>query len=371
MRTGDTTVGLTRILLRMASAWGSGALRTLWRTRGLQAGLVRSRRRRRKALREEGLHVPMAIAISPTSRCNLACKGCYARFHPTDGEMPVETIDAVVRDASELGVFFIVITGGEPYLRPEMIDLYERYRNVLFLTVTNGTLIDTAIASRLAGTGNVFPVVSIEGTRELTDGRRGEGVYDRVIDCMRLLAGVRIPFGFSAVVTRESAATLGGDGFVAQMVERGCTVGFFNEFIPAGRGEIGLVLDAEQRRWFAGRVDHLRRRHPVVLINLPADEYDADGRCMAVSNGAVHINARGDVEPCPFAHYALENVTRCTFRDILSSPFLAAIRGHPTVLRCGEIGCSLVANHATLAGIARETGARQTRATEPDSGEWM
>ncbi len=368
---GDTAVGLTRILLRMASVWGGGMLRTLWRTRGLQTGLVRARRRRKRALAGEGLHVPIGIAISPTTRCNLTCRGCYARFHPMDGEMPPETIDEVVREASDLGVFFFVITGGEPYLRPEMIDLYERYRSVLFLTVTNGTLIDAGLVSRLAGAGNVLPVVSIEGTREQTDGRRGEGVYDRVIACMRQFKDARIPFGFSALVTRESAATLGSDGFVGEMVERGCTVGFFNEFIPVERGDVALVPDGAQRRWFAERVDHIRGRHPIVLLNLPADEYDADGRCMSVAGGAMHITARGDVEPCPFAHFARENVTRSSFREVLRSPFLAAIRGHPTVLRCGEIGCSLVNNHATLEAIAEETKARPTNVPKSDVGQRM
>jgi MoaA/NifB/PqqE/SkfB family radical SAM enzyme len=368
MKSRDGRIGLTRVLLRMASVWGGGVLRTLWRTRGLQAGLVRSRRRRKRALAAEGLHVPMGIAISPTSRCNLACRGCYARFHPVDGEMPTETIDAFIREASDLGVFFFVITGGEPFLRPEMIDLYERYRSVLFLAVTNGTLIDAGTVSRLAGAGNVLPVVSIEGTRGQTDDWRGEGVHGRAIDCMRLFKDARIPFGFSAVVKRESAATLGSDEFVGEMVERGCTVGFFNEFVPVERGDAALVPDGELRGWFAGRVDHLRRRHPIVLLNLPADEYDAEGRCMAVAGGAMHITARGDVEPCPFAHFALENVTRSTFRDVLRSPFLAAIRSHPTVLRCGEIGCSLVNNHATLAAIARRTNARPTNIMVSDGG---
>jgi MoaA/NifB/PqqE/SkfB family radical SAM enzyme len=377
MSSQNTAVGLTRTLLRIASARGPGALQVLWRTRRLQAGLARSRRRRARVFKQEGLHVPMGIAISPTARCNLACEGCYSRRHPTDGEMPVETIDALLGEATALGVFLFVITGGEPYLRPEMIDLYERHRNVLFLTVTNGTLIDAAVASRLAGGGNLLPVVSIEGTRERTDDRRGEGVYDRAIECMRHLAGARIPFGFSTVVTRGSTVPLGSEEFIGEMVGRGCIVGFFNEFIPVGSDREagapdgdgrGLVPDAGERDRFTGRLERLRRRFPIVLLNLPADEYDADGRCMSVSSGAVHVNARGDVEPCPFAHYALENVARCSFRDILSSPFLSAVRSHPTALRRGEIGCALVNNRDTLRAIAEETGARPTHGRLPDCG---
>jgi MoaA/NifB/PqqE/SkfB family radical SAM enzyme len=177
---------------------------------------------------------------------------------------------------------------------------------------------------------------------------------------MDLLKKERIPFGFSSVVTSESAATLGDDAVISGMIDRGCTVGFFNELIPIGPEDNDLVPDTAQRKWFAERVSHLRKAHPLVLINLPADEYDDNGRCMSVGSGAVHITSSGDVEPCPFAHYARENVMRCSFRDILYSPFLEAIRNHPTALRCGEIGCALVNNRALLEEIASETGARST-----------
>jgi MoaA/NifB/PqqE/SkfB family radical SAM enzyme len=283
--------------------------------------------------------------------------------------MTAETIEELVRESSELGVFFYVITGGEPYLRSGMLDIYSRYRNVLFLTVTNGTLIDADVAERIAEAGNVFPVVSIEGTREMTDTRRGDGVYDRVISCMDLLKEMRVPFGFSSVVTRESADLLSGDAFVSGMVERGCTVGFFNEFIPIDPGEKGYVPDESQRRVFRERIDRLKREYRIVLLNLPEDEYDDAGRCMAVGSGAMHITARGEVEPCPFAHFARENVTSCSFRDILRSPFLAAIRAHPTALQCGEIGCSLVSNREILEGIADRTGARSTNLSSPGDKE--
>jgi len=90
------------------------------------------------------------------------------------------------------------------------------------------------------------------------------------------------------------------------------------------------------------------------------DEYDKTGRCMAVSGGSMHINAQGWVEPCPFAHFARENIKDHSFREILRSPFLEAIRKHPTVLQHGAIGCSLVNNRAILEEIAKTTHARAT-----------
>jgi MoaA/NifB/PqqE/SkfB family radical SAM enzyme len=357
----------------MAKMWGRRALRTLWRTRGLHIGLVRSKARRDRVLREQGLKVPIGIALSPTMTCNLSCEGCYARYHSRDEELPLDVIDALVGSAADAGVFLFVVTGGEPYLRQDMVQIYRKYPGALFLTVTNGSAIDSGAASEIADCGNVFPVVSLEGERVLTDARRGEGAYEKALEGMAALKAARVPFGFSAVLTTETISVLGRAGFVQRMVDAGCTVGFYNDFIPLAAEDLRLVPDGEQFESFKADLRRRRREGGIILLHLPDDEYDAGGRCMAVGSGAFHVNARGDVEPCPFCHYARENVKRDSFLDILRSPFLEALRSHPTVLQRGAIGCSLVNNCAVVEEIAGSTGATATTdhtvAFEPELGD--
>jgi MoaA/NifB/PqqE/SkfB family radical SAM enzyme len=145
------------------------------------------------------------------------------------------------------------------------------------------------------------------------------------------------------------------------MIDLGCVAGFFNEFIPLTSEELSLMPDENQQTLFRDNLSRMRKEKPILLVHLPDDEYSETERCIAVGSGAMHINAQGDVEPCPFAHFARENVNDRSFREILRSPFLRAIREHPTVLRRGEIGCSLVSNHEVLEEIAGKTGARGTR----------
>jgi MoaA/NifB/PqqE/SkfB family radical SAM enzyme len=351
---------LAAMLSSMASLWAGSPARALWRLRRPAAGFVLSALRRRR-FRRRGLLVPMGIGLSPTMRCNLECRGCYARFHCRDEEMPMEVVRSTVATAEAHGVFLFVITGGEPYMLPELLGLYASHPRSLFLTVSNGTLIDEATARRIAACGNVLPMISIEGDEAQTDDRRGAGVYRRVSACMQRLQREGVLFGFSSVVARGNAETLAGDAFVAEMVRRGCSVGFYNDLIPLTEEDFEQLPTPPQREHFRERLAVLRRRNRILLVHLPEDEYDAEGRCMAVSGGAMHINARGFVEPCPFAHFARDNVCGGGFEGALRSPFLAAIREHPTVLTHGEVGCALVHNEETLAVIAGQTGARRTR----------
>jgi MoaA/NifB/PqqE/SkfB family radical SAM enzyme len=366
MNSRERKFDLAGMLTGMVRMWSKNPLRTLWKIRFLIAGFMRSALARGRLARKQGLLVPMGLGLSPTMRCNLSCRGCYSRFHSKKEEMPIEAVDRTVREAREAGVFLFVVTGGEPYIRPEMMEIYSRYRDVVFLTVTNGTLIDEYAAARIARAGNIVPMVSIEGDEEQTESRRGAGVYGKVLVCMDRLRAEGVLFGFSAVVTRLSSEVLSSDAFVSHMVGRGCSIGFYNDLIPVDPEDLEHLPSRDQRSDFRRRLPSLRRRYPILLVHLPDDEYDGTGRCSAVGGGALHINAQGFAEPCPFAHFALENLKFCSFHDVLRSPFLRAVREHPTALQHGEIGCALVNNCDILRQIAEQTGARPTR---PPAGE--
>lgn len=322
--------------------------------------MIQASKKRKKIFKEDRLLVPAGIGLSPTMRCNLTCKGCYARFHPIENELSFEYIDSLVHQAIDMGVFLFVITGGEPYIRNDLLPLYEKYQDALFLTVSNGTFFSEGVVQRIAQSGNVLPMVSIEGTEEETDYRRGDGVYEKVIRSMELLKKHEIIFGFSSVLTNSSIDYLGSQEFVHTMVEQGCSVGFYNDLIPFSDDDRQALPAEQQQQMFQENIDQLRSKEPIVLVHLPDDEYDEKGWCTAVGRGSVHINAQGNVEPCPFAHYAKENIKYNSFRDILNSSFLNAIRMHPTALYRGEFGCSLCSNYEILCDIAKKTGARCT-----------
>jgi MoaA/NifB/PqqE/SkfB family radical SAM enzyme len=340
--------------------WKRQILGRLFANRNIITNMIKAARFRKKTLRKQGCLIPAAVAISPTERCNLSCLGCYSRSHPKEGEITPEVLDRFVGEAIECGVALFVVTGGEPLLREDLFDLIGRYNRGLFLVITNGTQTVEAVADRMKEMKNLIPILSLEGDREFTDSRRGAGVYDMVRKTMAMFQQRKMLYGFSTVLTKSNIEYLGNDEFANTMVEAGCSLGIYNELIPVHSEDIPLVPGKEQRSAFREQLNRQRRTQPLVQLFLPEDEYDAQGRCMAVGRGAMHVNAQGWVEPCPFAHYAKENINTHTFREILESKFLNSIREHPTVLQHGDIGCSLVSNRDILEEIAAKTGAKET-----------
>jgi MoaA/NifB/PqqE/SkfB family radical SAM enzyme len=312
----------------------------------------------------KGLSVPVVITLSPTMRCNLDCDGCYSRDYPREQELSIAEIDRILASAEGMGVFLFIISGGEPLMVDGLLDVMSRHRRLLYLLVTNGTLLDRNAARKIAEAGNIIPAVSLEGGRDDTDRRRGEGVYDAVERAMKWLKAEGVLFGFSVTVTRLNLEAISSDRFIDDMLARGCTLGFCTEYIPVGSGaRPDFVLDDGERHRLRRRVVEIRRHRRIVLAHLPDDEYTADGRCMAVAGGCFHINSQGCVEPCPFAHFASDNVRDKSLEEIFRSEFLRRLRHSDAVFRKGRVGCTLLENMETVEAIAAETGARRTDAS--------
>ena len=126
-----------------------------------------------------------------TQRCNLRCVHCYCRQEAGDQrarstEMSLETIRRIVDQAAEMGVFSLTITGGEPLLRPDILDIYDHIKSkgILPILFTNATLMTPRIADHLAEYPPLFVEVSVYGrTREIYESVTGiPGSYDR---CMQ------------------------------------------------------------------------------------------------------------------------------------------------------------------------------------------
>ncbi|RKY13732.1 MAG: radical SAM protein, partial [Planctomycetota bacterium] len=144
--------------------------------------------KKRAALKEKlGYWAPFLFVVSPTMRCNLRCYGCYAGEYTKESDLPWELLDRVMREAKEIGIHFVVISGGEPFMYPHIWDLLEKHNDIFFQMYTNGTMIDKAAAKRIAELGNLLPCISVEGFEEETDRRRGKGHFKRVMAAMDAL----------------------------------------------------------------------------------------------------------------------------------------------------------------------------------------
>ena len=255
-------------------------------------------------------------------------------------ELGDEKLRGIVAEAAELGVSFFVIAGGEPLTRPAILDITRDYPQIVFLLITNGLLLDQAMIRRLASQPNTVPVLSLEGTRAQTDERRGKGVHEALERKMRELKAAGIFFSISFTVTRANFDVVTDQDFLHRAVEEGCKLFFFMEYTPIREGTDEWVITEDQREGMRGLVAGFRRRFPAVFVAVPWDE-EQTGGCLASGRGFVHINASGDLEPCPFAPYSDTNLKAVSLRQGLRSPFLAAMRESHGSFAETEGGCSL------------------------------
>ena len=99
-----------------------------------------------------GKHIPSFLIASITNRCNLHCAGCYARANhicdddATESLLTDEDWARIFSQASQIGVSFILLAGGEPMLRRGVLESAAKHREILFPVFTNGTLLsDSAL----------------------------------------------------------------------------------------------------------------------------------------------------------------------------------------------------------------------------------
>jgi MoaA/NifB/PqqE/SkfB family radical SAM enzyme len=300
---------------------------------------------RRLALEQEGLHVPALAIVSITKRCNLNCKGCYARAQHRDAapEMDATKLGQVIAEASELGVSFALIAGGEPLTRPEILDITARHPEMIFPLFTNGLLVDEAMIARFKAQRQVVPVLSLEGHQIETDARRGEGVYGHVLDTMAALRKAGVFFGCSITLTRYNYDVIAQGDYIREMIALGCRLFFLVEYVPIQPGTEDLVLTEEQR---ASQFALLERWHdelPGLFVALPGDE-EQYGGCLAAGRGFIHISPEGRLEPCPFAPFSDVNLHNATLREALRSNLLSQIRESDAHLSETRGGCALWAN---------------------------
>jgi len=309
---------------------------------------------------KHGFRPPQFMVISPTMRCNLRCYGCYAACYMKKDDLPFDVLNRAIDEGKEMGIYFIVISGGEPFISPDLLPMFERQHDVYFQIYTNGTLIDEAMADELARVGNAVPVISVEGFEEWTDKRRGPGTYRKVLAAMRNLRERGVPFGISVTVTRENNEFVVSDEFVRFWCDQGAWLAWYFNYVPIGlEPDMSLMPTAEQRRWRRREFDRVRAEVPMLMADFWNDGI-LTGGCMAGGRLYLHINSKGDVEPCVFVHFAVDNIKEKSLVECLKSPLFERIRSK--IPYDGNLArpCMLVDHPDVLREHVAHTGAAPT-----------
>ena len=246
----------------------------------------------------EGCNVPWAILLDPTSACNLHCTGCWAAEYGNHLNLTLETMDSIVRQGKELGTFMYIYTGGEPLVRKkDIIKLCEMHPDCEFLSFTNGTLIDEEFCQEMLRVKNFVPAISLEGFEEANDGRRGQGVYQKVKNAMSLLKQHKLPFGISTCYTSKNVDDVSSEEFFDLMIDSGALFVWFFHYMPVGNDAVvDLLPTPEQRELMYNRIRGFRKTKAIFSMDFQNDA-EFVGGCIAGGRSYLQINAKGDLEP--------------------------------------------------------------------------
>ena len=290
--------------------------------------------KRRDRLEADGTHVPLFLIASISSTCNLACTGCYAHATGTVGEaarsreLDAGRWAAIFNEAQEIGVSFILLAGGEPTMRRDVVEVAATCRDIIFPVFTNGTTFDEGWLSFFDEHRNMVPVFSMEGTDEQTDERRGTGVAARVREAMLACTKHGILWGVSITVTTENLGEVTSDAFVGELHERGCGLIIYNEYVPIAACTTHLALPMTRHDELMERVERISTHDAfgdLSAIAFPGSEEQMGG-CLAAGRGFFHISQAGNAEPCPFSPVSVANVAEVGLLGALRSPFFARVQ---------------------------------------------
>ena len=279
-------------------------------------------------------NIPWLILMDPTSACNLKCVGCWAAEYGHQQNLSYDELQSIVDQGRELGVHFYMMTGGEPLIRKDdIIKLCENNQDCAFAAFTNGTLIDQKLCEEIRRVGNFALALSIEGTEESNDSRRGTGAYNRTIAAMDLLHKNKCLYGISVCYTRLNDAYVTSDEFLDNMVAHGAKFGMYFNYMPVGHAaDPALIPTPEQRKYMYSWIRKTRNSKTGKRMFVFDFQNDGEyvGGCIAGGRRYFHINSAGDMEPCVFVHYSDANIRNTTILEALRKPlFMAYRRGQP------------------------------------------
>jgi MoaA/NifB/PqqE/SkfB family radical SAM enzyme len=270
---------------------------------------------------------PQVMVVSPTMRCNLTCEGCYSAHYDRRDAISTERLHTLLDEAKQLGINFIVVSGGEPYLRKDLLEVFETHSSMQFLTYTNGTIIaDRGLAPKLAELGNVMPCISVEGFEKETEARRGKGVFGKIVRAMREMKDAGVIFGFSATPMRHNNDLLLTDEFVEFYMNLGCLVGWYFSYLPIGRApNVDLMPTPAQRLHRYHRIRALRAKYDIMIADFWCDGL-LTGGCLSGGRTYFHVNASGGVEPCVFNQFHVDSILDKSLEECLTSAYMRDVR---------------------------------------------
>ncbi|MDD5867530.1 radical SAM protein [Lachnospiraceae bacterium YH-ros2228] len=318
-------------------------------------------------------NIPWLILFDPTDACNMHCVGCWSGTYGRKHNLTFEEMDKIVTEGKELGAYLYMMTGGEPMVRKnDIFKLAEKHSDCFFGLYSNSTMIDEEVCKKVRDLGNITFMLSIEGTPDTNDARRGSGHYEKVLKAMDLLKKYGIVFGTSICYTSQNIEAVTDEKFIRFIADKGARFGFFFHYMPVGKNAVpSLMPTPQQRKEIIERIRYFRSDKCDIGF-FPMDfQNDGEyvGGCIAGGRNYFHINANGDAEPCVFIHFSDTNIHDNSILEMLQSPLFKKYHEGQPFNRNQLRPCPMLENPDLLREMVDETGAHGTNAESEETAD--
>ncbi len=309
---------------------------------------------------KRGEHFPPFLFISIISGCQLRCQGCWVDVAAPSKHISLEDMNRLINDAKKHGNSYFGILGGEPFLHPDLMEIFEAHPDCYFQVFTNGQLITDEVAAQLRRVGNVSPLISVEGTEFVSDERRG-----RLNVLSRTLAGIqncrkhRLITGVATSVCRTNIDDLVTETWLRRLIDMGVHYAWFHTYRAVGpKANPELSLSREQIVQVRRFVVEMRSKLPLAIVDAYWDD-KGEALCPMATGVSHHISPYGDIEPCPIIQFATETIhdRQSVFEIMNNSAFLRDFR--ETAANATR-GCVVLERPDLVKGLVMKHGARDT-----------
>lgn len=315
--------------------------------------------RKFKKRRERGELFPAFQFISVTNDCNLRCQGCWVTSTAKKEDLDVEKIHLIIEESKIQGSYFFGILGGEPLIYKQLFDIFEKHPDCYFQLFSNGTLFNPTVGQRLRKLANVTPLFSFEGDEQVADIRRGgQNIYSKTLKAINTSVENKLITGVAISVCKSNIEMALSEEFIHMLHNLGVLYIWYYIYRPVGENpNYELALDQDEICRLRHFLVEGRTKYPVVLID---SYWRADGEpfCPAAEGLSHHINASGNIEPCPVIQLAANNVADDKLTKVYeNSEFLRDFRS--SILQKTK-GCVLMEDPIWLKDFAEKHNALNT-----------
>jgi MoaA/NifB/PqqE/SkfB family radical SAM enzyme len=312
---------------------------------------------------------PPFLFISVISGCQLRCQGCWVDVEAPSKRISLADLNRIVGDAKKHGNSYFGILGGEPFLHPELLELFAAHPDCYFQVFTNGQLITDEVGRELRRLGNVTPLISVEGTKVVSDQRRGRlNVLDKTLAGLDQCRRHRLLIGVATSVCQSNIDELVTEAWLRRLIQMGVHYAWFHTYRVIGPNATPeLALRPEQVVAVRRFIVTMRAKLPIAIVDAYWDDR-GEALCPMATGISHHISPYGDVEPCPIIQFARETIhdRESLFDTMTRSAFLRDFRetAAKTTRGCIVLERPDLVRNLVLAHGARDTTQRRSALAE-------